>query len=135
MNTVYHKDAKDAKGFWRCKSIVNADIRRSQCLSWRALRLERSGRLYSLCGTWVHYEVMNMNRPSTISRTYPGTICRSYGAGREIYFLTGFTGFDRIILFFIFITFRTKVMKNNPPLAEVIQTFVCMSCADSSKEE
>ncbi len=28
-------------------------------LSWRALRLERSGRLYSLCG--LHYEVMNMN--------------------------------------------------------------------------
>jgi hypothetical protein len=28
-------------------------------LSWRALRLERSGRLYSLCG--LHYEVMNLN--------------------------------------------------------------------------
>ena len=23
-----------------------------------------------LCGTWLHYEVMNMNRPSTIFRTY-----------------------------------------------------------------
>jgi len=39
----------------------------------------------------------------------------------HFFILTGLTGFYRIILFFIFITFRTKVMKNNPPSAEAIQ--------------
>jgi hypothetical protein len=41
-----------------------------------------------------------------------------------VYFIwTGFTGFYRIILFFIFITFRMKVMKNNPLGAERIYNF------------
>jgi hypothetical protein len=38
--------------------------------------------------------------------------------------------FDRTFYFFIFITSRTKVMKNNPPLAEEIQTFVYMRYLD-----
>ena len=46
--------AKDAKVvFLGCKSIVSADTRRSQCLSWRALRLERSERSGRLsCSEW-----------------------------------------------------------------------------------
>jgi len=47
VSLLNRKGAKDAKVvFLGCKkSIVSADTRRSQCLSWRALRLERSGRL------------------------------------------------------------------------------------------
>jgi len=47
--------------------------------------------------------------------------------------LTGFTGFYRIILFFIFITFQTKVMKNNPPKAEKAATLSACDVAPPSK--
>jgi len=42
IHELNRKDAKDAKDFW------------SQCLSWRVLRLERSGRL--ICSEWENSE-------------------------------------------------------------------------------
>jgi hypothetical protein len=47
----------------------------------------------------------------------PSTICRSYGAGRINPPEAGKQDCQDI-LFFIFITFLMKVMKNNPPRAK-----------------